>query len=97
MGTLQDLLARGGFRNPAGDYNMAGLVATAADVARAMLHLHTEHIIHGDLKVSGGPHTGGVCSWGGGRVATAADVTAAPTTAVGRLPTLRLVAAEGVR
>jgi hypothetical protein len=52
MGTLQDVLARGGFRSPNGEYNTAGLVATAADVARAMLHLHTEHIIHGDLKVS---------------------------------------------
>jgi serine/threonine protein kinase len=57
MGTLQDLLARGGFRSPSGHYNMAGLVATAADVARAMLHLHTEHIIHGDLKVG----VGGAC------------------------------------
>lgn len=52
MGTLQELLMKGGFKRPTGQYDLAGLVATASDVARAMHHLHTENIIHGDLKVS---------------------------------------------
>lgn len=36
-------------------HDMAGLVATAMDVARATAHLHAQNIIHGDLKVSPQP------------------------------------------
>lgn len=58
MGTLQELLRRGAFRQqPGGQPDMAPLLATASDVVRAMHHLHTTNIIHGDLKVC--------CVWGG--------------------------------
>jgi serine/threonine protein kinase len=51
LGTLQEFLVKGGFKRPTGQYDMAGLIATMQDVARAMHHLHSENIIHGDLKV----------------------------------------------
>lgn len=54
-GSLKDLLNSGGLRNPAtGKPDMVGVVATALDVARAMLHLHSENVIHSDLKVRTG-------------------------------------------
>lgn len=51
LGNLKDFLRRGGFALPDGRRDMAAITATALDVARAMLHLHTESIIHSDLKV----------------------------------------------
>eukprot|EP00879_Flechtneria_rotunda_P008456 GHRR01008858.1.p1 GENE.GHRR01008858.1~~GHRR01008858.1.p1 ORF type:complete len:979 (+),score=314.62 GHRR01008858.1:172-3108(+) len=49
-GTLKDLLLNGGFSLPDDKRDMAAITATALDVVRAMLHLHTKHIIHSDLK-----------------------------------------------
>lgn len=51
-GSLKDLLSSGGLHSPeTGKPDMVGIVATALDVTRAMLHLHSENIIHSDLKV----------------------------------------------
>lgn len=51
-GSLKDLLNNSGLRDPAtGKPDMPAIVATAMDIARAMLHLHSENIIHSDLKV----------------------------------------------
>jgi serine/threonine protein kinase len=52
LGNLKEFVGRSGFVLPGGQRNMAAIVATAMDIARAMLHLHTENIIHSDLKVS---------------------------------------------
>eukprot|EP00878_Enallax_costatus_P022137 GHUV01023476.1.p1 GENE.GHUV01023476.1~~GHUV01023476.1.p1 ORF type:complete len:648 (+),score=136.49 GHUV01023476.1:46-1944(+) len=53
-GSLKELLNNGGLRNPETNKpDMVGIVATALDIARAMLHLHSENIIHSDLKVRG--------------------------------------------
>ena len=53
-GSLKELLNNGGLRDAAsGKPDMVSIVATALDVARAMLHLHTENVIHSDLKVWG--------------------------------------------
>jgi serine/threonine protein kinase len=54
LGNLKEFLGRGGFMLADGQRDMAAIVATALDVARAMLHLHTENIIHSDLKVCTG-------------------------------------------
>lgn len=51
LGNLKEFLGRGGFRLPDTQHDMAAIVATALDITRAMLHLHTENIIHSDLKV----------------------------------------------
>lgn len=51
FGNLKEFLSRGGFKLPDARLDMAAIVATALDIARAMLHLHTENIIHSDLKV----------------------------------------------
>jgi serine/threonine protein kinase len=51
LGNLKDFLTRGGFKTADGQPNMPAILATALDVARAMLHLHTENIVHSDLKV----------------------------------------------
>lgn len=51
VGNLKDFLGRGGFRLADGQHDMVAIVATALDIARAMHHLHTENIIHSDLKV----------------------------------------------
>lgn len=50
-GSLKELLNAGGFHKPDGKPDMVPIVATALDVARAMLHLHSENVIHSDLKV----------------------------------------------
>ncbi|WIA08255.1 hypothetical protein OEZ85_007699 [Tetradesmus obliquus] len=50
LGSLKELLNAGGLRRPDGSPDMVGVVATALDIARAMLHLHSENIIHSDLK-----------------------------------------------
>jgi serine/threonine protein kinase len=52
LGNLKDFLRRGGFSLTDGQRDMAAIVSTALDIARAMVHLHTECIIHSDLKVS---------------------------------------------
>lgn len=54
-GSLRDALNRGAFVTRAGRVNMLWVVESALEVGRAMLHLHSENIIHGDLKV--GVHT----------------------------------------
>lgn len=51
LGNLKEFLGRGGFQLGNGMHDMAAIVATSLDIARAMLHLHTENIIHSDLKV----------------------------------------------
>jgi hypothetical protein len=51
LGNLKEFLGRGGFKLPDRQRDMAAIVATALDITRAMLHLHTENIIHSDLKV----------------------------------------------
>ena len=42
---------------PAGSsgVNYAAVLDTAADVARALLHLHKQHVLHSDLKVRSRP------------------------------------------
>lgn len=52
-GNLQEFFVQGGFEQPTAQLNVPALVATAQDIARAMVFLHTENIIHGDLKVGG--------------------------------------------
>jgi len=51
LGNLKEFLGRRGFQLGNGMHDMPAIVATALDIARAMLHLHTENIIHSDLKV----------------------------------------------
>lgn len=51
-GSLKDMLNSGSLRNSVtGKPDMVAVVATALDIARAMLHLHSENVIHSDLKV----------------------------------------------
>lgn len=55
-GCLRDVLDAGVLFG-AGGLNYHAILDTAADVAKAMLHLHLNDVLHGDLKVSG------VTSW----------------------------------
>ncbi|GBF89307.1 hypothetical protein Rsub_02184 [Raphidocelis subcapitata] len=50
LGSLRDALDGGAYRLANGTLNYAAILDTAADVARAMLHLHRQQIIHSDLK-----------------------------------------------
>lgn len=50
-GSLRELLNKGGFKQPGSSLpDMAKVLETALDVARAMVHLHSENILHSDLK-----------------------------------------------
>ena len=54
-GSLRDALDAGAFAldgpgATAGGVNYAAVLDTAADVARAMLHLHSQSVLHADLK-----------------------------------------------
>ncbi len=49
-GCLRDAIDGGAFLLPGG-LNYAAVLDTAADVAKAMLHLHCNQVIHSDLKV----------------------------------------------
>ncbi|KAG2450299.1 hypothetical protein HYH02_004806 [Chlamydomonas schloesseri] len=66
-GCLRDALDGDAFLTPAG-VNYRGVLDTAADVAKAMLHLHLNDVLHGDLKArnvmlknSGGEGRGVIC------------------------------------
>eukprot|EP00775_Hariotina_reticulata_P010053 gene10053-10209_t len=51
QGSLRQLLnKKDSFTRPDGSRDMELILDTALDVARAMLHLHSENIIHSDLK-----------------------------------------------
>jgi serine/threonine protein kinase len=58
-GTMRDLLNQGCFQRPDGGRDLAGVIATALDVARAMEFLHEHQIVHADLKVGAGRGRGG--------------------------------------
>ncbi|KIZ02098.1 putative serine/threonine-protein kinase pats1 [Monoraphidium neglectum] len=49
-GTMRQLLNAGCFRRPDGGRDLAGVVATALDVANAMVFLHENNVVHADLK-----------------------------------------------
>ncbi len=50
-GSLRDTLNKGSFKLAgSGLPDMAKVLETALDVARAMVHLHSENIVHSDLK-----------------------------------------------
>ncbi|WIA33746.1 hypothetical protein OEZ86_006861 [Tetradesmus obliquus] len=49
-GCLRDALDAGAFYS-GGSLNYAAILDTAADVAKAMLHLHCNQVLHSDLKV----------------------------------------------
>ena len=79
-GTLREALNRGVFRRPGGGVDLAGVLATALDVARAMVFLHDSRVVHADLKVRTCVRVcegwgGRVCEgWGGRGVANEARV-----------------------
>jgi serine/threonine protein kinase len=52
QGCLRDALDAGAFFTAAGVLNLPGILDTACDVARAMVHLHACSIVHGDLKAA---------------------------------------------
>ena len=41
------------------NFDYAAILDTAADIAKAMLHLHSVDVLHGDLKVGHCWHRGG--------------------------------------
>lgn len=46
------LMQYGGVRSTSGSLQYANVIETAADVARAMLHLHRNNVCHNDLKAA---------------------------------------------
>lgn len=48
-GCLRDALDAGVFLLPDGGINYLAILDTAADVAKAMLHLHSVNVLHSDL------------------------------------------------
>ena len=50
LGSLTDALSRGIFSEPSSGVNYKALLEAAADVARAMIHLHSLNILHNDIK-----------------------------------------------
>ncbi|GBG00256.1 hypothetical protein Rsub_12900 [Raphidocelis subcapitata] len=50
LGCLRDALDAGAFYTAANTLNYAAILDTAADVARAMAHLHRHQVVHSDLK-----------------------------------------------
>lgn len=49
-GCLREALDGGIFTSPSGDVNLPAVLDSAIDVARAMLHLHCNNVLHMDLK-----------------------------------------------
>jgi serine/threonine protein kinase len=52
QGSLRDALDCGLLSRPGGFLQPSSVLTLAHDVAAAILHLHSEGIVHGDLKVS---------------------------------------------
>ena len=50
-GCLRDALDAGAFFTAGNALNYAAILDTAADVAKALLHLHRHRVVHADLKV----------------------------------------------
>lgn len=50
-GSLRTALDAGAFFASDNSLNFAAILDTAADIARAMLHLHKNSVLHSDLKV----------------------------------------------
>jgi serine/threonine protein kinase len=48
-GCLREALDSGAFLLAGGGVNYAAVLDTAADVAKAMLHLHSLNVLHSDL------------------------------------------------
>lgn len=80
-GSLRDALGAGALNAPGGEPNYLWVLDTALEVCRAMVHLHSENIIHSDLKarnVSGWGRWGcllaqvlAVCYWGSAAIVAA--------------------------
>jgi len=64
QGTMRELLTAGCFKRADGKRDLAGIIATALDVARAMVFLHENQIVHADLKARNvGGDGGGLNGW----------------------------------
>ena len=50
-GTLREALSQWAFILPNGSVNYLAVLETAADIARGMAHLHSQGVLHSDLKV----------------------------------------------
>ncbi|KAI8475398.1 MAG: kinase-like domain-containing protein [Monoraphidium minutum] len=72
LGSLRDALDAGAFITADGELNYAAVLDTAADVARAMLHLHGQQVLHSDLKARN-VLLKGDSKRGGGAIAKIAD------------------------